>query len=157
MLTSLCLSASIHSQMRLTTHTNTQKHTHLPLPSSPTVMVTVCYGKELPAVVVLLYTLLTLCSLLCFLLYLFPPLICSISLCHDESGRSSDRHRCDSPTARELCQPPPLSPLPSLPLCSLLFFSLSNSCLEPFSTNARSWPKRDVGQGQVRTNLCVFA
>lgn len=154
MLTSLCLSASIHSQMRLTTHTythtrHTQKHTHLPLPSSPTVMVTVCYGKELPAVVVLLYTLLTLCSLLCFLLYLFPPLICSISLCHDESGRSSDRHRAVTRLLPEIS----VSLLPSVlcPPClpALSSFSLSaTAALNPLAQTPGVGLKEMWGKGK---------
>lgn len=66
-----------------------------------------------------LYSLLSLCSRLCFLLCF--SLVCSISLCHDESGRGSDRH---SAVTRLLLSASSLDPLPSLPRSSALLASL---------------------------------
>ncbi len=123
MLTSLCLSASIHSQMRLNTHKHTHTLTIAIIPNRHGYSVLWKGTSCCPC----LYSRLTLCSLLCFLLYLFPPLICSISLClcHDESGRSSDRHRAVTRLLREIsvsflpsvlcppCLPPYLPPSPS--------------------------------------------
>lgn len=114
MLTSLCLSASMHSQMRLNTlvHRHTY-HCHHPRLS------------WLHNFLLSLYLLLSLCSLLCFLLYLLSSLIiCSISLClcHDESGRGSDRHSAVTRLLREIS----VSFLPSI-LCPPLLTSLPPS------------------------------
>lgn len=157
MLGSFCVSASIHSQMRLNTQPRTaghkHTHTHLPLSSSPNAIVTALWVKSAglvcihfcPSVLAFVF------SSLCF------SLVCSISLCHDESGRGSDRHSAVTRLLPEISVsflprssallaslPPPLYPLSSATAAS-----------NPFKENAKSWPESDVGQGQVRRHLCA--
>lgn len=143
MLTSLCLSASIHSKMRLNTdaHTHTVSyHWHHPQQSwLQCVMDKPPVVRSLKGCSFLVFCLwcstryhiaptLTSCCLCfrsspsvhsrCFLFFLLSPLICSISLClcHDESRRGSDRHRSVTRLLREIS----VGFLPSV-LCPPLF------------------------------------
>lgn len=158
MLGSFCVSASIHSQMRLNTQPRTagHKHTH----TLTIIIIPKCHSYSVMGQIRWfgLYSLLSLCSRLCFLLYLRFSLVCSISLCHDESGRGSDRHSAVTRLLPEISVsflprssalltslPPPLYPLSSATAAS-----------NPFKENAKSWPESNVGQGQVRRHLCAW-
>lgn len=177
MLTSLCLSARIHSQMRLNTHTHTY-HCHHPQQSflwglmnrnfllldlwkdaasqyficgaTPNI---IQFQGKLPVVFVFvpLFPFTPLFSLLSPSLSLFvQSLSVSVMMNHGEAVIGT--------ALTCLLQEISVSFLPSVlcPPClpPSLRFSLSNSCLKPFTAKAKSWPQRDVGQGHVRTNLC---
>lgn len=161
MLTSLCLSANIHSQMRLNTHTLT--------------IIPYCHGcrqcvfsRKTPLLSLSVFAPLPLFStpLLCFSsfpLLFVQSLSVSVMMNQGEAviGTALWLGYCQRSLSASS-----LSPLPSLPPSfdpSLphSLSSLSNSCHKTFRANAKSWPKRDVGQGQVKNEvawvcLCVF-
>lgn len=150
MLTSFCLGAKIHKQIRLNRPTYTHTHTHLPSPSSPTAIVN-AMGRmsQCPSPV---FAPVPLISFFCFLLYLLFSLVYSISLCfcHDESGKGSDRHSTVTWLLPEICVsflPQSFACLP--PSYSPLSFSLSHSCLKLLKPITKSRHFNNVGQEDV--------
>lgn len=165
MLTSLCLSANIHSQMRLNTHTLT------------ITIIPYCHGcrqcvwsRKTPPLSLSVFAPLPLFStpLLCFSSFSFPLLFVqslsvSVMMNQGEAVIGTALWLCYCQRSLSASS---LSPLPSLlpllpPSLARSLSSLSNSCHKTFSANAKSWPKRDVGQGQVENEvawvfLCVF-
>ena len=151
MLTSLCLSASIHSQMRL----NTASHT-LTIAIIPN-----CHGysvfwvEKLPVVLARIRSspsaLSFVFSSLSFTVLFVQSLSVSVMMNQGEAviGTALRLGYCGRSVSVSS-----LNPLPSLPPSLTRSSSLSNSCYKPFRVNAKNWPKRDMGQGQVK-NKCV--
>lgn len=111
MVTSFCQNASIHSVMRLT-HTHTYHHHRPQLPWLQFVAVRNSLLSVLSPPPLLSSSLLLSSPLSPFLSYLF---CLSLCLCHDESGRGSDRHSTVSRATERSLSTSSLNPLPSLP------------------------------------------
>lgn len=151
MLGSFCVSASIHSQMRLNTqswtagHKHTQTHTHLPLSSSPNAIVTALWVKSAGLVCIHFCP-----SVLAFVFSsVSPSFVQSLSVMMNQGeaviGTALWLGYCQrSLSASSLDPLPPSSPLSSATAAS-----------NPFKENGKSWPESDVGQGQVRRHLCA--
>lgn len=160
MLGSFCVSASIHSQMRLNTqpwtagHKHTQTHTHLPLSSSPNAIVTALWVKSAGLVCIHFCP-----SVLAFVFSsVSPSFVQSLSVMMNQGeaviGTALWLGYCCQLPPSILC-PPSLDPLPSS-RPSLLPSILSNSCLKPLQRERQelAW-KRCGARASTKAFVCL--